>query len=92
MKLPPILVRLRIRPAGRRGFGLWLPVVLLWPLALPLVLLALLLCAIADLLTAGRFRLAGIWLATCLLLCELRGLRVRVHGRESGDDIHIAVV
>lgn len=43
----PMIVRLKIKEPGRRGFGLWFPVILIWILlaALMLVLLPVLLLA-----------------------------------------------
>ena len=77
---PPSLLRVRIQN-GRRRFGLWLPLILLWP---PIVLIALALFPIVLVLAAvlwrkGRGRtllLSGPLLFR--LFCSLRGLQVEV--------------
>ena len=56
MNLPPLILDLRVAPSQRRPVHLWLPLFLLWPLALVLGALALLAALVADaaLLLAGR--------------------------------------
>jgi hypothetical protein len=92
MKLPPVLFHLRIQPARQRGFGIWLPVILLWPLLLPILLIAIGLALIADIVTGFRFRVTMIIAATCILMCEMRGLQVAVDGRRSGTDVRVSVL
>jgi hypothetical protein len=46
--MPPYLVAMRIVSEGRTKVRLWLPLFLLWPVALPLVLLTLLGTALVD--------------------------------------------
>ena len=89
MTWPPSVMRLHL--AGpKRTWRLWLPIVLVWPIALalgvalaPLVLLAALLLA-----PRGKGRsaiLLGPWLF--YTFCCLRGLRVQVAGDGgNGDD------
>lgn len=55
MKMPPYFVAMRIVEQERTKFRVWLPLFLLWPLALPFVVLTLLGTALVD---AFRF-LAG---------------------------------
>jgi hypothetical protein len=56
MSVPPLLLDLLIEPAGKRRVHLWLPLLLLWPLALVFGGLALAASAVADavLLAMGR--------------------------------------
>lgn len=87
MILPPSLVRLswHRRPLA----GIWIPLFLLWPLVL--LLLA------PVFLIAGVVALAQGWLPRFLhgsgacyrLLCEVRGIRIDVAGRQSGLSIRI---
>ena len=83
MTWPPTIMRLHL-VGRRRAIRLWLPIVLVWPIALalgiafaPLILLA------AVLLWPRGSRctviLLGLWLF--YTFCCLRGLRVRVAGR-----------
>jgi hypothetical protein len=85
MMRPPLFLRVRFH-GKRRGFGLWLPLFLIWPLFLvgALLLLPLVLLAAIILLPFG-------WSLTVLMfgplvlrvLCALRGLHVDVQdGRE----------
>ncbi len=46
--LPPYLVYLKIKDEDTRGFGMWLPVFLLWPLLLILYLFVLPFLLLAD--------------------------------------------
>ena len=56
MKLPPMILDLTVASSDRRPVHLWLPLFLLWPLALALGALALALTITADglLLLLGR--------------------------------------
>jgi hypothetical protein len=75
--IPPMLLRLRVN-----GFGIWLPLILLWPLALlfaPLVVLV-------ALLALQPIRGLCVYYN---LLCSLRGLQV--HVRQPGNNVDIQV-
>ena len=92
MKRPPMLMHLRIQGEDR-GFGLWLPLFLLLPLALIvfIVLSPLILIAVLVLWPSGWGKRALLVLrVACEALCSMRGLRVDV---QSGDQcIYISVV
>jgi hypothetical protein len=78
MKRPPMLVHLRIRNE-RRGFGLWLPIFLLLPLALAVFIVAapLILIAIPIFWPSGRRKSAlHILGAIFEIICSLRGIKV----------------
>jgi hypothetical protein len=93
MNLPPILTRVYVARPGRRSFGLWVPVFLLWPLLFVVGLLALAVAALADaVLAAGGHTyhhytrlVAGLF----ALLGETRGTIVQVVGPE--NNIHIEI-
>ncbi len=73
--IPPFLLRLRVN-----GFGIWLPVVLLWPilaLAVPLV-------ALLGLFTAQPFGAVETYYT---LLCSFRGLQV--HVKQPGNTVDL---
>jgi hypothetical protein len=55
MKMPPYAVALRIKEQGRTKFRIWFPLFLLWPLAIPLLVLTFMATLLVD---AVRF-LAG---------------------------------
>jgi hypothetical protein len=75
MKIPPLLACVRLR-----SITLWLPLVLLWPLALLLIVPVLLLLVIIPLVIPGlSFReLTRLCGGLYLVLCELRGTVVSI--------------
>ncbi len=80
MIFPPSILRLRIRDKERR-FGLWLPLIFIWPvfLVLALILAPLVLVTAAVLWPLGWGRpllLAGPVIFR--IICSLRGLEVNV--------------
>ncbi len=48
MKMPPYLVAMRVVTEGRTKFRLWFPLFLLWPIALPFIVLTFLGTALVD--------------------------------------------
>ncbi len=86
--LPPSLMKLHFN-GSRHGFGLWLPIFLLWPVGLAFLLAAFLIMlpfAIIALLfswDAGWWRPMILGLPAVLrVCCALRGLTVDVDGRD----------
>ena len=73
--IPPIFMRLRVN-----GFGVWLPVVLLWPFLLLLAPFV----ALFGAFTAQPLRAVE---AYYFLLCSFRGLQV--HVRQPGQIVDI---
>ena len=92
MKRPPILMRIRFR-GEERGFGLWLPLFLLLPLALVvfIILSPLILIAIIVLWPSGWGKRALLVLkAACEIFWSIRGLRVDI--QSSSQCVYIYVV
>ena len=90
MILPPSILRLRVQNEQHR-FGLWLPLILIWPLIVlaALVLAPLVLVLAIVLWPAGWGRpllLAGPRLFG--LFCALRGLEVRVEQPKERVIVH----
>lgn len=85
MRLPPLFVRLKIGFEGWRLPGLWVPVVLLWPLLFALLFLAFVIGLAAMLVfePRGLGRFVRLSLGAYALLCESRGMRVDVADRSS---------
>lgn len=48
MNLPPSLMYVKVRDDGNEGFGIWLPLFLLWPLILMFLVLAFVITIAAD--------------------------------------------
>ena len=92
MKRLPMVMHLRIQ-GKEKGFGLWLPLFLLLPLALVvfIILSPLILIALLALWPSGWGKRALLILgAACEALCSMRGLRVDV--RSGYQCIYISVV
>ncbi len=90
MTFPPSILRLRIRDEGHR-FGLWLPLILIWPvfLALALALAPLVLVTAAILWPTGWGRpllLAGPVIFR--VFCSLKGLEVNVRNESQVVYVH----
>jgi len=89
MMWPPAILRLRIAQEGRRGFHLWIPLFLFWPLIVLVPLLAPVVIAASPKLR----RRTGVKLlllsGPCLLdaFCAVRGLRVDVRDEQGGVSI-----
>lgn len=78
MILPTSLLRVRVVEKGRRKVGLWIPLILIWPIVLALMAMlspvAVLVCMAWR---GGRgYILSGPWLIW--MLWSMRGLEVRV--------------
>jgi hypothetical protein len=87
MKLPPYLVYLKIKSEEGRGFGIWLPVFLLWPLVLILFVIALPFLLLADLITSLSqqpfHQFTRLIIAILMLLPEARDTAVDIHSGKS---------
>jgi hypothetical protein len=82
MKLPPLAARVQFQ-----GFGLWLPLFLLWPIValvtLPFLVAAWLWLLVVD-FSRGPAQLSAFASGLYAIVCELRGTRVEVeHPRVS---------
>jgi len=91
MSVPPAILDLHIESADKRPVHLWLPLFLLWPIALALGVLSLVLTILVDvaLLLFGRqyhhytILLAGSFAA----LANTRGMVIRINDRKSVIDM-----
>jgi len=88
---PPMLMYLRIDPPDRRRIGLWLPLLLVWLILLPIVVLILALTLVADaaLILAGqRYHHYTLLLFRCLeVLSATRGTVVRIDSDKAAIDV-----
>lgn len=93
MILPPYVIDVRVREEGQRGFRIWLPFVLLWPLLFAIVGLALVVSALVDLvlLLAARpyHHYTALLLGIGRLVAETRGTCAHVVAPDSLVDIEI---
>lgn len=92
MKRPPMLMHVKIQ-GENRGFGLWLPLFLLLPLALVvfIILSPLILIAVLVLWPSGWGERALLVLKAAFeVFCSMRGLRVDIQGRH--QYVYISVV
>jgi uncharacterized membrane protein YdjX (TVP38/TMEM64 family) len=95
MNRPPMLMHVKIKNE-KANFGIWLPLFLLFPLALVVLLVLLPLIIIAALILCGfGYGRWVVWGFRCLWMalvssCALRGFRVDVQGHR--DNVFISVV
>jgi hypothetical protein len=92
MILPPCVMRIRIAGKGDRGFRLWLPLFLLWPVVIPMLVILGPVVALAS----SRIRrklgwkaalMSGPWLLW--MLFASRGLRVDI--RDGDDKVFVSI-
>ncbi len=90
---PPMLLYVRVVPPEKAGFGVWLPLFLVWLILLPLVVLVLVITMIVDvaLILAGEsYHDYTVLLVRCLgLLGASRGTSVHVHSGQTNVDIEL---
>ena len=93
MSLPPVSLDLKVASSTRRPVHLWLPLFLLWPLALVLGVVALAVAVVVDavLLLAGRrYHHYSILLVRSFeAVNETRGMVVRVSNEKSAVDMTV---
>ncbi len=92
MKRLPMLMHVKIR-GEERGFGLWLPLFLLLPLALVvlIILSPLILIAVLVLWPSGWGKRAVLVLRTTFeVFCSMRGLRVDI--KSNHQCVYISIV
>ena len=86
MNVPPAILHLVAARPGRRSVRLWLPLFLLWPLALALGVLALPVAIVADVvlfLLGRRYYRHTILLARMFALFgETRGMDIRINSEQ----------
>ena len=82
----PLIVRLKVKEPGRRGFGLWFPVIIVWALLAALMLVLLPFVLLAALVTLGRGpgpRLLLVYPLLGSVLWHLGGLTIDVGQKDS---------
>lgn len=93
MNVPPLVLDLKVVRPERRPVRLWLPLFLLWPLALVLGVLALLFTMVADgvLLVLGRryHHYTILLVRSFATLGETRGMVIRFSNEETAVDMTV---
>jgi len=93
MNVPPLVLDLRVVRPERRPVRLWLPLFLLWPLALVLGAVALLLTLVADgvLLVLGRryHHYTVLLVRSFETLGETRGMVIRFSNEKTAVDMTV---
>jgi hypothetical protein len=91
--VPPVVVDVRVRKEDARGFRIWVPFVLLWPLMFIVLGLALLVTVFVDLALraagSGYHHYTSLLVGTIRLLPETRGTRAHIVNETSLVDIEI---
>ena len=87
MILPPWLIDVKVREADAKGFRIWLPLFLLWPLLFLLLAIALVFTLLADVvlfITGQRYHHYTLLLLGCMkVLAETRGTYADVNGPDA---------
>ncbi len=81
MKMPPYAVALRVVEQGRTKFRIWFPLFLLWPLAIPLLILSFIATLIVDafrLIAGQRGAYTRLLVGVLGVVGEARGVEVFV--------------
>ena len=90
---PPMLLYLRIRTEERPGFGLWLPLFLVWLILLPIVVLVLLIALLVDVVlffANQRYHHYTLLLFRCFgVLGATRGTVVSIHADTHVIDVEL---
>jgi len=93
MNVPPMILDLKVASPERRPIHLWLPLFLLWPLALALGILALVLSIAADvvLLLLGRryHHYTVLLVRSFAALGETRGMVIRFSDAKTAVDMTV---
>ena len=93
MSVPPMVLELRIASSDRRPVHLWLPLFLLWPLALVIGVLALAFTIVADvvLFLLGRryHRYSVLLVRSFEALGETRGTVIRFSNQKTAVDMTV---
>jgi hypothetical protein len=94
MNWPPMLMHVKIKNQ-KTDFGIWIPLVLLFLIALavvialsPLIILALIIMLMVGGERWARLTVLSIW-AAFVSVWAMRGLKVDVHGRDGVVDISV---
>jgi len=81
----PMIVRIKFKEPGRRGFGLWFPAIVIWILLAALMLVLLPFMLLAALVTWGRGpgpRLLLIYPLLVSVIWNLGGLTIDVDDKD----------
>jgi hypothetical protein len=93
MNIPPAILDLRVSPRDGKPVHVWLPLFLLWPLALVLGVLALIFTILADfvliVLNAPFHSYTQLVARSFLALNETRGMVIRVHDKDAAVDMTV---
>ena len=92
MSVPPLILDLKVANSARRPVRLWLPLFLLWPLALALGVLALAVAIVVDalVLLVGRRRHYTLLLIRSFeALGETRGMVIRFSNEKTAVDMTV---
>jgi hypothetical protein len=93
MNVPPTILNLKVASPDRRPFHLWLPLFLLWPLALALGIVSLVLTILVDvvlLILGQRYHHYTVLLVRAFeALTETRGMVIRVNDGKTAVDMTV---
>ena len=82
--MPPIWMRIKIRGEDGKGFGLWLPLILFWPVVLLFGIIGMVFLVVASLLSRKARVITRSIPAMLITICRLRGLKVDI---QDGNEV-----
>ena len=91
--MPPMVMSVSVKAGSGPGFGIWLPLFLVWPFVLLLFLILLPFVLLADVIlafTQSRFSVTRAVLALYAVTCALRGLSVDVNSRSNNTLVRVS--
>jgi hypothetical protein len=92
MMIPPVFVRIRLIEDGGRRIRLWLPVIILWPLAVVVAVIFVPVAAVAAIVSLGSRSVRKALRKICrivVVVFSLRGLLIQV--KDDKDEVLINV-
>jgi hypothetical protein len=93
MNVPPMILDLKVASSARRPVHLWLPLFLLWPLAVALGVVALAVAVVVDavLLLVGRryHRYTVLMMRSFAAISETRGMVIRFSNEKTAVDMTV---
>jgi hypothetical protein len=91
MILPPLFIYFRIVDNGKKIIGLWFPMVLIWLILLPFVIIAFIVTLIGDIITFFQYRMTLILGSVLSLTTKLHGTTVNINNPISNSQIIIDI-
>lgn len=85
--IPPLFVDIKVGKGNGKAFGLWFPLIILWPIIIVLFLPVLSVAAIVQVgLSAKGIKPFSILINLLLIISALRGLKIEIKDKEDNQE------